>query len=72
MTTLAADTKIIAPLYPRAGLPDFWVVDIRGRRIIVHREPSDGTYRSITIYAEDEPVTPLADPTASIRAIDLL
>ena len=76
-STLATDTTIKAALYCRAGLPDYWVLDIKGRRImgrriIEHREPLEGAYRSITIYAEDEPVTPLAAPNASIRAADLL
>ena len=71
-STLATDTTIKAALYARAGLPDYWVVDLKGRRIIVHREPMEGAYRSITIYAEDEPVAPLAAPNASIRAADLL
>lgn len=71
-TTLRMDTTRKAALYARAGVEDYWVVDIQGRRIVVHREPADGIYRSITAFQEDEPATPLAAREASIRAADLL
>jgi Uma2 family endonuclease len=49
-----------APLYARAGIVEYWVVDISARRIIVHRDPRDGAYRSIEAYNEQESVRPLA------------
>jgi Uma2 family endonuclease len=71
-TTLRMDTTRKAALYARAGIQDYWVLDIKGRRFIVHRDPVDGVYRSITAFDEKEPVTPLAATDASVRAADLL
>ncbi len=71
-TTLSIDTTRKAGLYARAGIRDYWVLDVNGRRIIVHREPSGGIYQSIRAFGEDEPVTPLAARDASVRAADLL
>ncbi len=72
VTTLAMDTKHKAALYARAGIPDYWVLDVQGRRFLVHRDPAGGAYRSIVAFSENEPVSPLAAPEASIRAADLL
>ncbi len=71
-TTLSLDDTRKAALYARAGIQDFWILDINGRRIIVHREPTGDAFRSITAFDEDEPVNPLAAPEDSVRAADLL
>src|SRR5262249_13889269 len=59
-STLDFDLKIKAGLYARAGIGDYWVFDIRGRRLIVHRDPRQGLYQSIEAYSEQESVSPLA------------
>jgi Uma2 family endonuclease len=71
-TTLHTDTGRKAALYARAGIADYWVLDVKARRFLVHRDPVDGVYRQIAAFAEDEPVSPLAEPAASIRAVDVL
>jgi Uma2 family endonuclease len=45
-SSLRFDLRTKAALYARAGIEDYWVIDIPGRRIVVHREPSAGRYRS--------------------------
>jgi Uma2 family endonuclease len=35
-------------LYARAGIREFWVVDVAGTRVLVHRRPRDGGYASVT------------------------
>ncbi len=61
-STLGFDLKVKAPLYARAGIPEYWVVDIAGKRVIVHRDPSGGAYTSVEAYSEQESVQPLAAP----------
>jgi len=61
-STLSFDRTTKARLYARARIVEYWVVDIPGRRIIVHRDPQDGQYRSVVAYAEQEGVKPLASP----------
>ncbi len=58
------DLTVKARLYARAGIADYWVVDIPSRRVIVHRDPRDGEYRSVTAYSDQESVCPLAAPDA--------
>ena len=61
-STLGFDLTKKAALYARAGIPDCWVLDVQARRLIVHRDPQGGQYRSILIYTEQESVAPLAAP----------
>ena len=61
-STLGFDLTTKARLYARARIVEYWVVDIPGRRIIVHRDPQEGQYRSVIAYAEQESVRPLAAP----------
>jgi len=61
-STLSFDLGVKANLYARAGIADYWVFDLVGRRLIAHREPSEGRYRSVIAYDESESLAPLAAP----------
>jgi Uma2 family endonuclease len=71
-----ADTKLYfalttkALLYARAGITDYWVLDIAGRRMIVHREPREGRYSSVVVYGSEESVAPLAAPESFLKIGD--
>ncbi len=41
-----------APVYARAGVPVYWIVDVEGRRLEVHTEPSPEGYGVVTLLAE--------------------
>ena len=71
-STLRFDRSVKARLYARAGIVEYWVYDVNGQRLIVHREPRDGEYRSIQAYGKDESVAPLAAPDSPCRIADLL
>lgn len=71
-TTLRYDTTTKAALYARAGIPDYWVVDVNGRRLLMHRSPQNGVYQSVVEYAEGESVAPLENVQASVMVGDLL
>ena len=53
-----------APLYARAGIADFWVVDLIERRLVVHREPLGESYALTRILQAHETIAPLAFPDA--------
>jgi Uma2 family endonuclease len=69
-TTLGFDLTTKAELYARAGIIEYWVVDVAARRLIVHRDPREGLYRSVTAYGEQESVSPLALPDFEFRVLD--
>jgi Uma2 family endonuclease len=71
-TTLGYDLRNKAVLYAAAGIPDYWVLDVTGRRLYVHRRPASDGYREVRIYSETEEVSPLARPETSVLVASLL
>lgn len=61
-TSLNFDLTTKAALYARAGIAEYWVLDVPGRRLLVHREPNSGIYASVIAYGEAESIAPLAAP----------
>jgi hypothetical protein len=47
-SSLAFDLGPKLELYARAGIREFWVVDLAANRVLVHRDPDNGKYGSIT------------------------
>lgn len=70
-STLRFDLTVKAGLYARAGVADYWVLDLVNRRVIVHCEPREGEYSSVNVYAEHEAVAPLASPSTLLRYAEL-
>ncbi len=70
-TSLAFDLTVKAALYARAGIVEYWVLDVPGRRLIVHRDPQSGQYGSVTAYNEQEGVAPLGatGSTFQVRSV---
>ena len=71
-TTLRFDRTTKAALYSRAGIREYWVLDLAGRALYVHRGPGADGYTGIVHYSVEEAVSPLARPEASVRVSDLL
>ena len=69
--TLSFDMTVKARLYARAGIAEYWVVDLKGRRVIVHRRPEGGRYLDVVAYSADEIVETLGAPGVAIRVADL-
>jgi Uma2 family endonuclease len=70
-TPLRFDLTVKARLYARAGIPEYWVLDLNARRLIVHREPEPEGYRSVVSYSEVEKVAPLAAPQSELLVGDM-
>lgn len=45
-TSLTYDRDVKLPLYAEAGIPEVWIVDLRGRKVEVHSSPSPEGYRA--------------------------
>jgi Uma2 family endonuclease len=69
-TTLRFDLTTKAALYARAGIIEYWVLDVSGRRLIVHRNPQLGKYTTVVAYSESESIAPLAAPDALFKIAD--
>ncbi len=73
------DREHKAGLYARAGIADYWIVDLVHDTLEVHREPEaspaapyGGRYRSVETLRPPATVAPLAAPGNPIPVADLL
>lgn len=71
-TTLPGDLTTKARIYARHGLPDYWVVAIPRRELIVHRQPTPDGYAEVAAYGENDSVAPLATPDSPVRVAAFL
>jgi Uma2 family endonuclease len=71
-SSLDFDTNNKRLLYARAGIRDYWVVDVNGRRLLVYRDPQAGDYATRQALGAADTVSPLAAPAAGVRVADLL
>jgi Uma2 family endonuclease len=63
-SSLNFDLTVKAALYARAGIVEYWVLDVTGRRLFAHRNPMAGRYTTVAIYGEQESLAPLTEPAA--------
>jgi Uma2 family endonuclease len=70
--SLDFDTNQKRLLYARAGIREYWVVDINGRRLLVYRDPQAGDYAIQQALHPADTLSPLAAPAAAVRVADLL
>lgn len=61
-----------ASLYARAGIPDYWILVLGGRKLEALRDPQGGIYRSRTVLNAADRISPLASPEATISVGELL
>jgi Uma2 family endonuclease len=71
-SSLDFDTNDKRLLYAKAGISEYWVVDVNGRGLLVYRDPQAGDYATQQALGPAAAVTPLAEPAALIRVADLL
>ena len=71
-STLGFDRRRKSALYARAGIPEFWIVNLIDRCIEVFRKPEGDGYSFSRQFKPGESVTPLSAPDAEIRVADLL
>ena len=79
LTTLGYDRHRKASIYARAGIQDYWILNLRRRQLEVRRQPGPDLhsrygfgYASLTTFGPNESVTSLAAPQTSVAVADLL
>jgi Uma2 family endonuclease len=65
-TTARGDKKGKAGIYARLGVPELWIMDVRPRRLLVHRGASDGAWPKPTPVEPGDSVAPLFAPSAAV------
>ncbi|HYI16714.1 MAG TPA: Uma2 family endonuclease [Thermomicrobiales bacterium] len=70
-TSLMYDLNVKAPLYARAGVPEYWVADLTAQRVLRHIEPRAGRYSVVEEFAIGDQITSLTDPPITIAVADI-
>ena len=78
-SSLRLDRTRKAAIYSKAGVEDYWIVNLVDRQLEVHREPvrldrprRRWGYRSVTTLDPADVVRPLAAPGGRVTVSDLL
>ncbi|HEY1011200.1 MAG TPA: Uma2 family endonuclease [Herpetosiphonaceae bacterium] len=78
-SSLRYDRTRKASLYARAGIPEYWIVNVRERTIEVYRNPDENAahyygyaYRLIMHMSAKDRVSPLAAPAAEISVAEVV
>jgi len=76
-SSLAQDRHRKARLYARAGVADYWIVNLRAGVLEVYRDPERTAagrwrYATVRVLEPGAVVSPLAAPRARLRVADLL
>jgi Uma2 family endonuclease len=74
VSSLRHDRKAKAPLYARAGIPEYWIVDVEGRAVEVHLDPDrvSAVYRSVRRAEAAETLQARFAPLPAIRVCDVV
>lgn len=77
-TTLAFDRREKASLYARAGIQEYWIVNLIEKKVEIHRDPCDKSdmpfgygYGQIKFYKAGDTISPLSAPDAVISVDEL-
>ena len=78
-SSLGFDREQKGSLYARAGIEDYWIVNLIDRALEVYRDPEPDAsarygwrYRSVAVLAPPAVTAPLALPSSQITVADLL
>lgn len=55
-STIQYDRKVKGPIYAEAGIPEYWIINLKTRKIEVHLSPDqeENTYQTILSYTDGE------------------
>jgi Uma2 family endonuclease len=71
-TSLSYDREVKASLYARAGIREYWIVDLADETVEVYQEPSPAGYRLIRRLRHGDRIAPEAFPDVEIAIDDVL
>jgi Uma2 family endonuclease len=66
------DRNIKMRAYAKAGVPEYWLVDLNEDVVRVHSEPSNGIYRTVVGFLRGQSIAPRLLPACTISTLDLL
>lgn len=70
-SSLAKDLEIKPAIYAQANIQEYWVVNLKTKKVIVFRDPADGEYQQKQTFSQGN-ITPLAFPDLSVAIARLV
>jgi Uma2 family endonuclease len=70
-STLEKDLDLKTKVYAEVGIPEYWVVNLRKRQVVVFRDPEDSDYLSKFTISEGT-INPSAFPEISISVASIV
>ena len=55
-STLETDRRVKSPLYAKAGIPEYWIINIPDKQIEVYRNPKEEKYTTKKVYKKSQKV----------------
>lgn len=71
-STLSLDRGLKKSIYARAGIPEYWILNLLSGVLEVYREPRDGEYASASTLGPRDTICPLSSPAVTVLVADLL
>jgi Uma2 family endonuclease len=71
-STLKQDSEVKDKLYAKAGISEYWVVDIKNRQVNIFRNPTPTGYANHLILREPNEFSPLAFPDIVLNLTSIL
>ena len=71
-SSLKDDRGIKGRLYAEAGIPEYWIVDVAGRKVERYLEPRDGRYTRSSTHGSEEVLTLAVFPDVTIQLSEIL
>jgi len=70
-STLQIDRREKAPIYARANIAEYWILDVVAREAYICRNPAPGGYQSEIVVADNAAIRMLAFPEIEISFSEL-
>ncbi|MEG3848043.1 Uma2 family endonuclease [Microcoleus sp. herbarium19] len=70
-STLQIDIREKAPIYARANIAEYWILDVAAREAYIYRNPAPGGYESEIVVADNAVIRMLAFPEIEISLSEL-
>src|SRR5690625_7500127 len=71
-TTYDFDVDIKLALYARSGIPEYWIVNLSERQVVVYTEPSGSAYNARRAFGADVSFAPIFASSVRLNAADVL
>jgi len=71
-TTLRYDRDVKVPRYASAGVPEVWIEDLKGDRLLVYRDPAADGFKTRLVLKRGDSVSTMAFPDIPFTVDELL